>query len=185
MGIQPLIRDLLKELGEDPYREGLVKTPERVEKAWEYLTSGYRKDLSEILNGAVFAEQYDEMVLVKDIDIYSTCEHHLLPFYGKAHVAYLPKNTILGLSKVVRVVEMFSRRLQVQERLTCQIADTLMEALEPRGVAVVIEAYHLCMMMRGVEKQNSRAVTSRMLGLFRDCPMTRNEFLQLIAGPAR
>ena len=185
MGIQPLIRDLLKELGEDPYREGLVKTPERVEKAWEYLTSGYRKDLSEILNGAVFAEQYDEMVLVKDIDIYSVCEHHLLPFYGKAHVAYLPKNTILGLSKVVRLVEMFSRRLQVQERLTCQIADTLMEVLEPRGVAVVIEAYHFCMVMRGVEKQNSRAVTSSMLGLFRDCPMTRNEFLQLIAGAAR
>ncbi len=185
MAIQPLIRDLLKELGEDPYREGLVKTPERVEKAWEHLTSGYRKDLSEVLNGAVFVEQYDEMVLVKDIDIYSVCEHHLLPFYGKAHVAYLPKNKILGLSKVVRLVEMFSRRLQVQERLTCQIADTLMETLEPRGVAVVIEAYHFCMLMRGVEKQNSRAMTSSMRGLFRDCPMTRNEFLQHIAGPAR
>ena len=156
-----------------------------MEEAWEYLTSGYGKDLSEVLNGAVFVEQYDEMVLVKDIDIYSVCEHHLLPFYGKAHVAYLPKNKILGLSKVVRLVEMFSRRLQVQERLTCQIADTLMGTLEPRGVAVVIEAYHFCMLMRGVEKQNSRAMTSSMRGLFRDCPMTRNEFLQLIASPVR
>lgn len=185
MAIEPLIRDLLKELGEDPYREGLVKTPERVAKAWEYFTSGYRQDLSEVLNGAVFVEQYNEMVLVKDIDLYSMCEHHLLPFTGKAHVAYLPKNKILGLSKVVRLVEMFSRRLQVQERLTCQIADTLMQTLEPRGVAVVIEAHHFCMIMRGVEKQNSRAVTSSMLGLFRECPMTRNEFLQLIAGPGR
>lgn len=185
MAIEPLIRDLLKELGEDPYREGLVKTPERVAEAWEYFTSGYRQDLSEVLNGAVFVEQYNEMVLVKDIDLYSVCEHHLLPFYGKAHVAYLPKNKILGLSKVVRLVEMFSRRLQVQERLTCQIADTLMETLEPRGVGVVIEASHFCMIMRGVEKQSSRAVTSSMLGLFRECPMTRNEFLQLIAAPGR
>jgi GTP cyclohydrolase I len=185
VAIQSLIRDLLKELGEDPYREGLQKTPERVERAWEDLTSGYRQDLSEVLNGAVFVEQYDEMVLVKDIDLYSVCEHHLLPFYGKAHVAYLPRNRILGLSKVARLVEMFSRRLQVQERLTCQIADTLMETLEPRGVGVIIEAYHFCMMMRGVEKQNSRAVTSSMRGLFRDCPMTRGEFLQLVRSEAR
>ena len=178
--MQSLIRDLLKELGEDPYREGLRKTPERMAKALRYLTSGYEKDLAEILNGAVFAEKYDEMVLVKDIDIFSLCEHHLLPFFGKCYVAYIPKNKILGLSKIVRLVEMYSRRLQVQERLTQQIAETLKRVIQPRGVAVVIEAYHFCMMMRGVEKQNSQAVTSAMLGIFRTQPATRDEFLQLI-----
>jgi len=178
--LQSLVRDLLKELGEDPHREGLWQTPERVAKAFRYLTSGYGKDLSEILNGAIFTEEYDEMVLVKDIDIFSLCEHHLLPFFGKCHVAYIPKKKILGLSKVVRLVEMYSRRLQVQERLTQQIAQTLKRAVQPRGVGVVIEAYHFCMMMRGVEKQSSKAVTSAMLGTFQTRPEIRNEFVQLI-----
>ena len=178
--VQSLVRDLLKELGEDPHREGLWQTPERVAKAFRYLTSGYGKDLSEILNGAIFTEEYDEMVLVKDIDIFSLCEHHLLPFFGKCHVAYIPKKKILGLSKVVRLVEMYSRRLQVQERLTQQIAQTLKRAVQPRGVGVVIEAYHFCMMMRGVEKQSSKAVTSAMLGTFQTRPEIRNEFVQLI-----
>ncbi len=178
--LQSLVRDLLKELGEDPHREGLWQTPERVAKAFRYLTSGYGKDLSEILNGAIFTEEYDEMVLVKDIDIFSLCEHHLLPFFGKCHVAYIPKRKILGLSKVVRLVEMYSRRLQVQERLTQQIAQTLKRAVQPRGVGVVIEAYHFCMMMRGVEKQSSKAVTSAMLGTFQTRPEIRNEFVQLI-----
>ncbi|MFQ5839816.1 MAG: GTP cyclohydrolase I FolE [Candidatus Methylomirabilales bacterium] len=176
-----LVRDLLKELGEDPHRDGLRDTPLRVEQALEYLTSGYQKELRDVLNGAVFAENYDEMVLVKDIDIFSLCEHHLLPFYGKCHVAYLPAGKILGLSKIVRLVEMFSRRLQVQERLTQQVAETLRDCIEPRGVAVVIEAYHFCMMMRGVGQQNSQAVTSAMLGAFRTDAKTRNEFMQLIA----
>ncbi|MEE8152975.1 MAG: GTP cyclohydrolase I FolE [candidate division NC10 bacterium] len=178
--LQSLVRDLLKELGEDPHREGLWQTPERVAKAFRYLTSGYGKDLSEILNGAIFTEEYDEMVLVKDIDIFSLCEHHLLPFFGKCHVAYIPKKKIIGLSKVVRLVEMYSRRLQVQERLTQQIAQTLKRAVQPRGVGVVIEAYHFCMMMRGVEKQSSKAVTSAMLGTFQTRPEIRNEFVQLI-----
>ncbi len=178
--IDALIKDLLKELGEDPYREGLTKTPARVAKALGYLTSGYGKTVSEVLNGAVFTEPYDEMVLVKDIEVYSLCEHHLLPFFGKAHVAYLPAGKILGLSKVARLVDMFARRLQVQERLTTQIAEALQEALQPAGVAVVIEASHFCMMMRGVEKQNSQAITSCMLGAFRDCRETREEFLHLI-----
>ena len=178
--LQSLVRDLLKELGEDPHREGLWQTPERVAKAFRYLTSGYGKDLSEILNGAIFTEEYDEMVLVKDIDIFSLCEHHLLPFFGKCHVAYIPKKKILGLSKVVRLVEMYSRRLQVQERLTQQIAQTLKRAVQPRGVGVVIEAYHFCMMRRGVEKQSSKAVTSAMLGTFQTRPEIRNEFVQLI-----
>jgi GTP cyclohydrolase I len=149
-------------------------------KALRYLTAGYGKDLSEVLNGAIFTEKYNEMVLVKDIDIFSLCEHHLLPFFGKCHVAYLPKTKILGLSKIVRLVEMYSRRLQVQERLTQQIAHTLKQAVQPRGVGVVIEAYHFCMMMRGVEKQNSKAVTSAMLGVFEKRPEIRNELLQLI-----
>ncbi len=178
--IDALIKDLLKELGEDPYREGLTKTPARVAKALGYLTSGYGKTVSEVLNGAVFTEPYDEMVLVKDIEVYSLCEHHLLPFFGKAHVAYLPAGKILGLSKVARLVDMFARRLQVQERLTTQIAEALQEALQPAGVAVVIEASHFCMMMRGVEKQNSQAITSCMLGAFRNCRETREEFLHLI-----
>ncbi|MCZ6551687.1 MAG: GTP cyclohydrolase I FolE [candidate division NC10 bacterium] len=178
--MQSLVRDLLKELGEDPYREGLRHTPERMAKALRYLTSGYGKDLSEVLNGAIFTEVSDEMVLVKDIDIFSLCEHHLLPFFGKCHVAYIPKRKILGLSKIVRLVEMYSRRLQVQERLTQQIAHTLKRAVQPRGVGVVIEAYHFCMMMRGVEKQNSKAVTSAMVGVFQTAPEIRSEFVQLI-----
>jgi len=178
--IEKLIEALLRELGEDPHREGLKKTPERVEAALRYFTSGYEKDVKEIVNGAVFTENYDEMVIVKDIDVFSLCEHHLLPFIGKCHIAYIPNKKILGLSKLARLVEMYSRRLQVQERLTTQIAETLEEALRPKGVAVVIEAIHLCMMMRGVEKQNSKAVTSAMLGAFRDRPATRAEFMELI-----
>ena len=171
--MEELIRQLLKEIGEDPMREGLEKTPTRVAKAWEYLTSGYRQE-------ALFTEEYDEMVVVKDIDLYSMCEHHLLPFFGKCHIAYMPSKKIVGLSKLPRLVEMFARRLQVQERLTTQIALTLQEVLQPRGVAVVIEALHMCMLMRGVEKQNSKAVTSAMLGQFRDRPETRAEFMELI-----
>ena len=178
--IEKLVQQLLKELGEDPHREGLQRTPERVAKAMQYLTSGYDKNVDEILNDAMFVEEYDEMVVVKDIDLASMCEHHLLPFIGKAHVAYMPRKKIVGLSKIPRLVEMFSRRLQVQERLTTQIANTLNEVLQPRGVAVVIEAVHLCMLMRGVEKQNSKAVTSAMLGAFRDRPETRAEFMELI-----
>ncbi len=178
--IEHLVKDLLKELGEDPYREGLCDTPERVAKAFRYLTSGYDKTIAEVLNGAVFTESYDEMVVVKDIELYSLCEHHLLPFVGKAHIAYLPAGKIVGLSKLARLVEMFARRLQVQERLTTQIAEALQESVRPAGVAVVVEAYHFCMMMRGVEKQNCQAITSCMLGAFRDCRETREEFLQLI-----
>ena len=178
--IEKLVEQLLKELGEDPDREGLRRTPERVAKAMEYLTSGYGKNADEILNDALFVEEYDEMVVVKDIDLASLCEHHLLPFIGKAHIAYMPHKKIVGLSKIPRLVEMFSRRLQVQERLTTQIANTLNEVLQPRGVAVVIEAVHLCMLMRGVEKQNSKAVTSAMLGAFRERPETRAEFMELI-----
>ncbi len=178
--IEQLVKDLLKELGEDPYREGLTKTPERVAKAFGYLTSGYGQTVAEVLNGAVFTEPYDEMVVVKDIELYSLCEHHLLPFFGKAHIAYLPAGKIVGLSKLARLVDMFARRLQVQERLTTQIAEALQEALQPAGVAVVIEASHFCMMMRGVEKQNSQAITSCMLGAFRDSKATREEFLRLI-----
>ena len=175
-----LVSKILDELGEDVDREGLERTPERVAKALRYLTSGYGKDAKEILNGAMFVEDYDEMVIVKDIDFSSLCEHHLLPFIGKCHVAYLPGRKIVGLSKIPRLVEMFSRRLQVQERLTTQIASTINEVLQPRGVAVVMEAVHLCMLMRGVEKQNSKAVTSAMLGSFRDRPETRAEFMDLI-----
>jgi GTP cyclohydrolase I len=178
--IEKLVEQLLKELGEDPDREGLRRSPERVAKAMEYLTSGYKKNVDEILNDALFVEEYDEMVVVKDIDMASLCEHHLLPFIGKAHIAYMPHKKIVGLSKIPRLVEMFSRRLQVQERLTTQIANTLNDALQPRGVAVVIEAVHLCMLMRGVEKQNSKAVTSAMLGAFRERPETRAEFMELI-----
>jgi len=178
--IERLIHDLLKEIGEDPTREGLEKTPARVAKAWEYFTSGYKQDVHEVLNEALFTEEYDEMVVVKDIDLYSLCEHHLLPFFGKCHIAYMPSRKIVGLSKLPRLVEMFSRRLQVQERLTTQIAQTLNDVLQPRGVAVVIEALHMCMLMRGVEKQNSKAVTSAMLGAFRENAETRAEFMELI-----
>jgi GTP cyclohydrolase IA len=178
--IANLVTALLKELGEDVEREGLDRTPERVEKAFRYFTSGYSQDVKEILNGALFVEDYDEIVIVKDIDFTSLCEHHLLPFLGKCHVAYMPNRKIVGLSKIPRLVEMFSRRLQVQERLTTQIANTLNDALQPRGVAVVMEAIHLCMLMRGIEKQNSKAITSSMLGVFRDRPETRAEFMELI-----
>ena len=178
--IAKLVAALLAELGEDAQREGLARTPERVEKALRYLTSGYEQDVHAILNDALFVENYDEMVVVKDIEVFSLCEHHLLPFLGKCHVAYMPARKIVGLSKIPRLVDMFGRRLQVQERLTTQIANTLNEALQPRGVAVVIEAVHLCMVMRGVEKQNSKAVTSAMLGAFRDRPETRAEFMELI-----
>jgi GTP cyclohydrolase I len=178
--IASLIEQLLKELGEDVTREGLDRTPDRVEKALRYLTSGYDQDVHAVLNDALFVEDYDEMVVVKDIDFFSLCEHHLLPFIGKCHVAYMPNRKIVGLSKIPRLVEMYSRRLQVQERLTTQIANTLNEVLQPRGVAVVMEGIHLCMLMRGVEKQNSKAVTSAMLGAFRDRPETRAEFMELI-----
>jgi GTP cyclohydrolase IA len=178
--IARLIEQLLKELGEDAYREGLERTPERVEKSLRFLTSGYRMKVEDVFNEALFVEDYDEMVVVKDIDYFSLCEHHLIPFFGRAHIAYMPRKKIVGLSKIPRLVEMFSRRLQVQERLTTQIANTLNDVLQPRGVAVVMEAVHLCMIMRGVEKQNSKAVTSAMLGAFRDRPETRAEFMELI-----
>src|SRR5881409_3251436 len=178
--MQELIRQLLTELGEDVGREGLVNTPKRVEKALKFLTSGYDANIDEVLNGALFTVDYNEMVIVKDVDFYSLCEHHLLPFFGKCHVAYIPSNRVIGLSKIPRLVEVFSRRLQVQERLTNQIADTIREKIAPLGVAVVMEATHLCMSMRGVEKQNSFAVTSAMVGVFRDNARTRIEFLELI-----
>ena len=180
--LEEIVRKLLEEIGEDPRREGLALTPKRVAKALSFLTSGYRKDISKELNGAVFSEKYSEMVIVKDIDFFSMCEHHMLPFYGRAHVAYLPDGKIVGLSKIPRIIEVFSRRLQVQERMTKQIADTLYDALSPMGVGVVIEARHMCMMMRGVEKQNSVATTSAMLGVFREDDKTRQEFLMLITG---
>jgi GTP cyclohydrolase I len=174
------VRAILAGVGEDPEREGLLRTPERVEKALQFLTQGYRQDVHTLLNDALFTVNYDEMVIIKDIDAYSMCEHHLLPFFGKAHVAYLPNGKVLGLSKVPRLVDMFARRLQVQERLTVEIAQAIQDAIKPRGVAVVIEAMHFCMIMRGVEKQNSVAVTSCMLGAFRDQQQTREEFLSLI-----
>ncbi len=178
--LEEQVRSILSSLGEDANREGLARTPHRVAKALEFLTKGYREDIADVLNGAVFSEKYSEMVIVKDIDFFSMCEHHLLPFFGRAHVAYIPKGKILGLSKIPRIVEVFSRRLQVQERMTQQIADTLYESLNPEGVGVVIEARHMCMMMRGVEKQNSVATTSAMLGVFREDMRTRQEFLHLI-----
>lgn len=178
--MEKLIENLLLKIGEDPKREGLVETPRRVAEAWEYFTKGYKENAQEILASAVFVEEYDEMVIIKDIDLFSICEHHLLPFIGKCHVAYLPLKKIIGLSKMVRVVEVFSRRLQVQERLTSQIAHSVWTELQPQGVGVVIEAFHLCMMMRGVEKQNSKAITSTMLGSFKTNPETRMEFLSLV-----
>jgi GTP cyclohydrolase I len=180
VGIRDHIRGVLAGLGEDPEREGLEKTPERVEKALRFLTQGYTQDPETILNKALFSVPYDEMVIIKDIDVFSLCEHHLLPFYGKAHVAYIPNGKVAGLSKIPRLVDMFARRLQVQERLTVQIAEMIERKLEPQGVGVVIEAMHFCMMMRGVEKQNSVAVTSCMKGAFRDHLPTREEFLSLI-----
>jgi GTP cyclohydrolase I len=181
--MQDIIRRLLAELGEDPSREGLLDTPKRVEKALRFLTSGYSADVDTVLNNALFTVDYNEMVIVKDIDFYSLCEHHLLPFFGKCHVAYIPQGKVIGLSKIPRLVEIFSRRLQIQERLTSQIAETLSEKVQPLGVAVVVEASHLCMSMRGVEKQNSVAVTSAMLGVFHDDARTRSEFLELVKKP--
>jgi GTP cyclohydrolase I len=178
--MQDLIRQLLAELGEDPDREGLLRTPQRVEKALTFLTSGYAVNIDEIINEALFTVDYSEMVIVKDIDFYSLCEHHLLPFFGKCHIAYIPASRVIGLSKIPRLVDVFSRRLQIQERLTNQIADTIRDKVAPLGVAVVMEATHLCMSMRGVEKQNSFAVTSAMHGVFRHNARTRMEFLELI-----
>ena len=181
--MQDIIRQLLAELGEDPSREGLVDTPKRVEKSLRFLTSGYDADIDAVLNNALFTVDYNEMVIVKDIDFYSLCEHHLLPFFGRCHVAYIPQGRVIGLSKIPRLVEIFARRLQVQERLTNQIAETLRDKVQPLGVAVVMEATHLCMSMRGVEKQNSFAVTSAMLGVFHEDARTRMEFLELIKRP--
>jgi GTP cyclohydrolase I len=176
------IRAILESLGEDPDRNGLKRTPERVETSLRWLTRGYEMSVADVVGGGVFEESHENMILVRDIEVYSLCEHHILPFYGRAHVAYLPNGRIMGLSKIPRVVEVFARRLQVQERLTDQVADAIMEVLHPRGVGVVIEAAHLCMMMRGVEKQNSRTVTSALRGTFRDDQKTRAEFLQLVLG---
>ena len=180
--MQELLRELIVRLGEDPGRDGLTRTPERVQRSLEYLTKGYREDPEKLLKGALFNVDYDEMVIVKDIEMFSLCEHHLLPFFGKVHVAYLPKGKVIGLSKLPRLIDIFARRLQVQERLTTKIAETIERAIEPQGVGVVIEARHLCMMMRGVEKQHSSAVTSSMLGAFRQEKETRDEFLSLIRG---
>ena len=178
--LQELVREILVRLGEDPGREGLRKTPSRVEKALTYLTRGYQQDAESVLNGAVFTSDYDEMVIVKEIDFFSLCEHHLLPFYGKCHIAYLPDKRIVGLSKLPRLVDVFSRRLQVQEKLTTEIARAIEEKLKPKGVGVVMEAAHLCVMMRGVEKQNAQMVTSSMRGRFRSDARSREEFLTLI-----
>lgn len=178
--LEETIRTMLRELGEDTDREGLLKTPERVARSLRFLTSGYDQDVKKVLNGAVYSVAYDEMVIVKDIEIFSLCEHHLLPFFGRCHVAYIPTKKVIGLSKIPRLVDAFARRLQIQERLTNQIAETIMETIKPQGVGVIIEARHLCMIMRGVEKQNSIAVTSAMLGAFREGEQTRAEFLRLV-----
>jgi len=180
--VADLVRRMIVLLGEDPNREGLRRTPERFEKALRYLTSGYRTDPDKLLNGAMFSVCYDQMVVVKDIELYSLCEHHLLPFFGKCHVAYIPSKKVVGLSKIARLVNMYARRLQIQERLTSQIAKAIQEQLSPQGVGVIIEARHLCMVMRGVEKQHSSAMTSAMLGAFRENKQTRDEFLSLIHG---
>ena len=178
--IEPSVEAILKELGEDPARDGLLRTPRRVARSLRFLTGGYAQDPNELLNGALFDVTYDEMVIVKDIEFYSLCEHHLLPFFGRAHVAYLPKGKVVGLSKIPRLVEMFARRLQVQERLTSEIAETLERMLNPKGVAVVLESIHLCMMMRGVAQQNCFAITSSLRGEFESNPKTRSEFMDLI-----
>ncbi|KAB2907673.1 MAG: GTP cyclohydrolase I FolE [Ignavibacteriales bacterium] len=183
--VQGLVTTLLEEIGEDPNREGLLKTPKRVAKAYEYLTSGYSKDINTVLNGAIFRETYDDMVFVKDIDFYSMCEHHMLPFFGKVHIAYIPDGKVVGLSKLPRIVDVFARRLQLQERMTKEIAEAINRYLRPKGVAVVSEAHHMCMMMRGVEKQNSSTTTSAMDGVFKEDPKTRMEFLSLIRPGSR
>jgi GTP cyclohydrolase I len=180
-----LILGLLRKIGEDPEREGLVKTPARVERTLRFLTSGYHQDAKEVLNGAFYTEPYDEMILVKDIDLFSLCEHHMLPFFGKCHVAYLPDKKVVGISKIARLVEMYSRRLQIQERMTSQIAEAIVQHLQPFGVAVVIEARHLCMIMRGVQKQDSMAITRAMLGKFREDARMRMEFMSLIGHNGR
>jgi GTP cyclohydrolase IA len=177
---EDLVREMLVRLGEDPEREGLLRTPERVQKALEFLTRGYNEDPEALLKNALFTVNYDEMVIVKDVEVFSLCEHHMLPFFGKVHVAYIPNGKVIGLSKIPRLIELFSRRLQIQERLTTQIAESIQKVIQPQGVGVVIEARHLCMMMRGVEKQHSAAVTSSMLGCFREEQETRTEFLSLI-----
>ncbi|PYV46161.1 MAG: GTP cyclohydrolase I FolE [Acidobacteria bacterium] len=177
---EELMKEIIVRLGEDPEREGLVRTPARVHKAFEFLTRGYSEDPESMLKNALFTVTYDEMVIVKDVEVFSLCEHHMLPFFGKVHVAYIPNGRVIGLSKIPRLIEIFSRRLQIQERLTTQIAETIQKVIQPQGVGVVIEARHLCMMMRGVEKQHSAAVTSSMLGCFRDEQETRQEFLSLI-----
>ena len=179
--MEKLVSEMLLEIGEDPSREGLLRTPGRVTNSFKFLTEGYNQKIEEVLNNAIFNVKYDEMVLVKNIDFYSLCEHHLLPFYGKVHVAYIPNGKIVGLSKIPRIVEVFARRIQVQERMTQEIADTLANYLQPQGVAVVSEAYHMCMMMRGVEKQNSSATASAVHGVFKDDARTRGEFLTLIS----
>ncbi len=179
--LERVTKDLLESLGEDPGREGLLKTPSRVAKSWKFLTQGYSANIEEVINGAIFNEKCDEMVAINNIDFYSVCEHHLIPFFGKAHVAYIPNGKVVGLSKIPRIVDVFARRLQVQERMTQQIAKTLNEVLSPKGVAVVLEAKHMCMQMRGVEKQNSHATTSSMTGLFREDERTRKEFLNIIS----
>jgi GTP cyclohydrolase I len=178
--LEKLVKEMLRQLGEDPEREGLAKTPDRVSRSLRFLTSGYRQDVDKVLNGALYTVACDEMVLVRNIELFSLCEHHLLPFFGSCHVAYIPRGKVIGLSKIPRLVDLFARRLQVQERLTTQIAETIMEKINPLGVGVVIEAQHLCMIMRGVEKQNSVAVTSALLGSFRKDNQTRNEFLSLV-----
>ncbi len=180
--LEGIVHRMLEELGEDPQREGLERTPHRVAKAMRQLTSGYRTDIDKLLNGAMFKVCYDEMVIVKDIELFSLCEHHMLPFYGKCHIAYIPKDKVIGLSKLPRLVDAFARRLQIQERMTQQIAQVIADKIHPQGVGVMIEARHLCMMMRGVEKQHSSAVTSAMLGVFRDHAQTREEFLSLVRG---
>jgi GTP cyclohydrolase IA len=177
---EDLVREMLVRLGEDPQREGLLRTPERVQKAFQFLTRGYNEDPEALLKNALFTVNYDEMVIVKDVEVFSLCEHHMLPFFGKVHVAYIPNGKVIGLSKIPRLIELFSRRLQIQERLTTQIAESIQKVIQPQGVGVVIEARHLCMMMRGVEKQHSAAVTSSMLGCFREEQETRTEFLSLI-----
>ena len=186
LGIEPLIREMLLKMGEDPEREGLLKTPSRVDKAMAFLTSGYRADLNKIVNDAIFEEEYgrdtDEVVLVKDIEFYSMCEHHMIPFFGTIHVAYIPERRIIGLSKIPRIVDVFARRLQVQERLTQQVAETLGEVLQPRGVVVLAEARHMCMCMRGVQKQHSSTTTTAMTGAFRTSPQLRSEFFQMVRG---